>query len=396
MNKKIAIYNLNTYPEMSGGSERSCLELAKELISLGENVEVVTLNPFTKGFETLTYDGVKIKKIPLLNIYWPTDKKKKSYVKKIIWNVIDLANFPMCILLALYFKKNNYALIHTNNIKGASPLLFPIMKLFGLKVVHTTRDYYLLDNGAWYRSIDGEHNSLSLKLRRLFKRIFCKSVDYVVYNSKYMKCYHESCFFFDGVKNKVIYNGFDPLVYRENSIIRKLNTKKVFGFIGRVTEEKGLDLLIDGFLKFKNDEFKLIIAGADLEDFLALYPDKREEIEARTDIKFLGVIDNKIFYDSIDCVVVPSKYNEPFGRVAMEAIFMGKSVIVSNKGGLPEQITNGVTGAVCYDGDYYNAMKSIINADNDQNIKPDLELFTINYCAHSYLSVYEEVLNGKK
>lgn len=26
--RKIAIYNLNTYPEMSGGSERSCLELA--------------------------------------------------------------------------------------------------------------------------------------------------------------------------------------------------------------------------------------------------------------------------------------------------------------------------------------------------------------------------------
>lgn len=48
--RKIAIYNLNTYPEMSGGSERSCLELAKELITLGEDVRVVTLNPFKDGF----------------------------------------------------------------------------------------------------------------------------------------------------------------------------------------------------------------------------------------------------------------------------------------------------------------------------------------------------------
>ncbi|WP_417654601.1 hypothetical protein, partial [Klebsiella oxytoca] len=63
--RKIAIYNLNTYPEMSGGSERSCLELAKELINLGEDVKVVTLNPFKNGFSNFQYDNVNILKLPL-------------------------------------------------------------------------------------------------------------------------------------------------------------------------------------------------------------------------------------------------------------------------------------------------------------------------------------------
>ncbi|MEG8680327.1 hypothetical protein U4Q19_21625 [Klebsiella pneumoniae] len=109
--RKIAIYNLNTYPEMSGGSERSCLELAKELIRLGEDVRVISLNPFLSGVNFLQYEGVRIEKLPLLNVYWPTSKKKKSFLRKAIWNLIDIANLPMSIYLAMYLKKkwNKYS-----------------------------------------------------------------------------------------------------------------------------------------------------------------------------------------------------------------------------------------------------------------------------------------------
>lgn len=391
--RKIAIYNLNTYPEMSGGSERSCLELAKELLNLGENVSVVTLTPFRNGFEYFKYNGVDIYKIPLLNLYWPAKKEKRKIITRVMWNVMDIANLPMVLFICTWMKYKGFNIIHTNNIKGASPLIFPFLKLFGFKVVHTTRDYYLLDSGAWYRDKEGSHNKTDLRMKRCIKKLFSKFVDYVIYNSNYMQDYHNKCGFFQMTNNKVIYNGFDPGVYagREVSLNSGIN---VFGYIGRMSKEKGVDLLIDGFIKFPKDRFKLIIAGATKQDFIEVYPSRINEIEGRDDIIFLGVIENTEFYKHVDCVVVPSKYNEPFGRVAMEAIFMGKAVIVSPNGGLPEQIISGVNGVVCYDEDYHSSMKDIIRLDmqkNKNDVQPDLTQFTLRHCAKEYLEVYREV-----
>ena len=347
MSEKIAIYNLNTYPEMSGGSERSCIELAKALSVKNKDVTVVSLNAFREGFNKFNFDGVEIYKLPLLNLYWPTTKKKRSFFVKALWNVIDIANIPMALLLCFWLKKRKFDVVHTNNIKGVSPWIFPMLKLFGFKIVHTTRDYYLLDSGAWYRDLSSEHNTLLLKLKRINKYWCSNFLDYAVFNSKYMRDYHAECGFFKYSQKKVIYNGFNSATYTNNEKEKK--PIRNFGYIGRLSKEKGIDGLFDGFIKFKNNEYKLIIAGASYEDFLSLYPEYEKTLKERYDIDFIGVVDNIEFYKKVDCVIVPSKYNEPFGRVAMEAIFMGKAVIVSDKGGLPEQILPGVRGAICKD-----------------------------------------------
>jgi glycosyltransferase involved in cell wall biosynthesis len=45
-------------------------------------------------------------------------------------------------------------------------------------------------------------------------------------------------------------------------------------------------------------------------------------------------------------VVVPSVWQEPFGRVALEALMHGTPVVASRRGGLPEIVSDGVTGFV--------------------------------------------------
>ena len=80
--RKIAIYNLNTYPEMSGGCERSCLELAKELIRLGEDVRVISLNPFLSGVNFLQYEGVRNRKITFIEYLLANIKKEEKFFKK--------------------------------------------------------------------------------------------------------------------------------------------------------------------------------------------------------------------------------------------------------------------------------------------------------------------------
>ena len=107
------------------------------------------------------------------------------------------------------------------------------------------------------------------------------------------------------------------------------------------------------------------------------------------------------FYDMVDCVIVPSEYNEPFGRVAMEAIFKNRYVIVSDKGGLPEQIVEGVVGVICKDNQYYDCMNAIISTYNARDKEPlnynglaSLLQFTIEHSAEQYLKIYKLALNG--
>ena len=73
---------------------------------------------------------------------------------------------------------------------------------------------------------------------------------------------------------------------------------------------------------------------------------------------------------------------------------MGKPVIVSNSGGLPEQIVPGVHGVICSNDDYHSAMQEIIIKIQmlpSRDFKsPDLTKFTLNFSAKEYLAAYSE------
>ena len=47
-------------------------------------------------------------------------------------------------------------------------------------------------------------------------------------------------------------------------------------------------------------------------------------------------------YKKSTIAVVCSRWEEPFGRTSLEAASNGCAVIISNRGGLPETITNGI------------------------------------------------------
>ena len=53
---------------------------------------------------------------------------------------------------------------------------------------------------------------------------------------------------------------------------------------------------------------------------------------------------NKVLeiYKKSSIAVVCSRWEEPFGRTSLEASSAGCAVIISNRGGLPETITNGL------------------------------------------------------
>jgi glycosyltransferase involved in cell wall biosynthesis len=122
----------------------------------------------------------------------------------------------------------------------------------------------------------------------------------------------------------------------------------------RLVREKGIDLAIEAFFAIAPHfpEVTLTVAGDGPE---------RGNLEARTQnsefasrIFFPGLIAPENMPRLIgdhSVVLVPSRWQEPFGLAALEAAQMGRPVVASRAGGLPEIVVEGVTGLLHENGD---------------------------------------------
>ena len=134
-----------------------------------------------------------------------------------------------------------------------------------------------------------------------------------------------------GKSPETVYNGFSQL--REGKKIDFGTDKPVFFYVGRHSEQKGLEHLIYGFKKYLETNEGLLILGGKghlkqaLEDFVEL-------LEIEESVRFEGFIpdDNLAdYYRSADVFVSPS-INEPFGLTISEALSCGTRVICTDSG----------------------------------------------------------------
>jgi glycogen(starch) synthase len=118
---------------------------------------------------------------------------------------------------------------------------------------------------------------------------------------------------------------------------------------GRHVFEKGFDLVLTAFsaLVDRFPELRLVIASdgparSDLER-------QATELGIAARVDFIGWVDSDqipALLNSATIVLVPSRVVEGFGLVAMEAATMGRPVIATRSGGLPEVVIHGETGLI--------------------------------------------------
>ena len=164
------------------------------------------------------------------------------------------------------------------------------------------------------------------------KLFLLENVDKIVFISEWVKKqFFSNLDFSDHNKTEVIYHSIDP--------IKKLSKKKKqIIFVGKLNEAKGYDLFceaVDKVLK-KYDDWKAFSIG-DEKRFQEYYTNKNQIN--------LGLLDNKkvlkIFQES-EIAVIPSRWDEPFGRTALESSSRGCATIISNKGGLTETTNHAI------------------------------------------------------
>ncbi|WP_303005535.1 glycosyltransferase [Bacteroides congonensis] len=123
----------------------------------------------------------------------------------------------------------------------------------------------------------------------------------------------------------------------------------VFGFCGRLCNDKGIPELVDGFEMFQklhpNVKTKLLLIGRfDTRDGLS--EEKKRQIKMNKDIVISGHIDKAeipYYYTLLDCFVFPS-HREGFGMCVVEASAMEIPVLDSKAHGCIDAIVEHETG----------------------------------------------------
>ena len=116
----------------------------------------------------------------------------------------------------------------------------------------------------------------------------------------------------------------------------------IFGFIGRLTFQKGIDRLLTCWAPLaQNTAVRLVIAGCGSWDEMV-----RKETETFPNVEVFGYSEPLTFYAKCHVILIPSRY-EPYGQVCLEARAAGRLVVISDVDGLPEQLPAANSGFRC-------------------------------------------------
>lgn len=383
----IVIANTFYPPDGRGGAERSVSVLAEGLAEAGHRVSILCTSKVQFESES---KGVAIFGLGQMNVYWiGSNNAQKGSILKLIWHIFDTFNLVSFVRCLRLLKRINPEILHTNNITGLSPSVILAAKILGISTVHTLRDYYL----GCVHSNAVNCSSVCPKVKSLARFISGK-VDVVVGNSQFILDWHISRNYFSTAKGLVIFNAYaheGPIAYE-----RQNERGVVFGYIGSISKDKGVDLLcaqFEEFQKLSPGDNKLLIAGSGDSDFVG----KLKARYSKCAIYFIGYALPVDFYQKIDWNVVPSVWNEPLARVCFEPKFFALPVISSCRGGNPEAINDGKDGFL-FDPDIENDLLKKLCAAKSANYKVfaknsfyDRERFRLDRLIRNYTSIYSDL-----
>ena len=182
-----------------------------------------------------------------------------------------------------------------------------------------------------------------------------KNCSKIIFNSQWSKKR-----FLEGVESR-FYNSEKLIIIYQSAPKQKINfqnKKKWITFVGKLNRAKGYDIFGKAIIKILNKykNWHGIVIG----------DERRESMKfSHKNLKLMGFLNHsnvlKIFKKT-SIAVACSRWDEPLGRTSLEASSSGCAVIISNKGGLPETITNGI----------------ILNSLNENELFNEIEYFIKN------------------
>lgn len=396
---KIVLFNTFYAPILVGGAEVSVQLLAEGLVKAGNTVYVVTIGDEERR-EII--NGVEVLRLRHRNIFSPYMPKKYNKLVSSIWLLLDSFN-------PFYHKKIKTLLgqikpdiVHTNNVMGFSPSIWRTIKKLDLPLVHTMRDYYLICHKCNLFN-NGKNCNELCKPCAITYRIKKKCVnqpDAIIGISNYILTKHQQFLEFSASQRTgVVFNAVD--IPERIDFEKRSSDEVVFGYMGRVAADKGVKYMLDELQTINRKypgKIRVLIAGKGELEFIKTI----EENFNHFNCSFLGMMTPSDFYRKVDVAIVPSMWQEPFGRVVIEALAHSVPVILSDSGGLSElHHTDNTWMFKMEENGLANVVEEILKrpsliSEKKANSRKYASEFNVNVNVKNYYKIYQDITASSK
>ena len=393
---------VNKFHYLKGGSEKYYFELAELLKNNGHTVAFFSMydekNIKTGDKEYFVEpidlnNGSKLKAFDV--IYSKANKQKmEQALEEFKPDIVHLNNFQRQLSSSIIepIKKRNIPIVYTAHdmqaICPASAMLYngEICEQCIEKGYNSCIKKNCIKNSK-LKSLLGVLENRYYKLNKIYEKI-----DYIIAPSEFIKK--------QLIKGNLKYNKIETV---HNFVIRqpKIEDKEDKGyafFFGRLSIEKGIINLIEATKKCENS--KLLIAGDGPEKENIIKYIQENNLQDR--VKLLGFLNKNEIRKTIaeaKMVIIPSIWYENCPYSILETMEIGKPLIGSKIGGIPELIKNNENGFLYEYNDIEKlseCMKKLFDDDKlvKQQSAKSRELFEKEYTEEIYYKKIIEIYNA--
>lgn len=388
---RIAIFTDLFLPHVDGVTN-SLVHLISQYKKLGHEVLVVT--PKMSGDEKVSIDGVKI-------IFLPS-------ISAVVYPEFMLGFFSSELFFSL--KRFSPEIVHVIAPGPVGNIGLFYSKLANIKSVATFHGYFM--EPEYLKIIGIKKRGVRIAQRVLWRltKVFYDRANIVITPSKYVKKDLESHNFVKPIKvikNAVDFSGHSVNQSEKKMFLQKygLEGKKIAMYIGRVSIEKNIGLLISIIpeLARRVTDFVLVIVGdgPDMKRLQGMVDD----LKVRKNVVFTGEIENselitKGVFESAQ-VFVTASGSEVQPMSIIEAMTFGLPIVASKSKGLTEMVTN--NGFLVEHSDaeqYIEKISSILNSEKLQKklSKNSLSLsqeYSLERTALEHIKIYSYLIQDK-
>ena len=377
---------LQVIPKLGyGGAETGCYDIAHYLYEKDCGSYIVT-----SGGDLLKF----------------VDKKKVKVIRLPVQTKNPILIFFNAIVLALIIIIFNIDIVHARS-RAPAWSCFIATKITRRSFVTTFHGTYNFNN----------------KLKKFYNSIMVRSKLIIAGSNFIFAHIKENYSEFIDLKKRllVIFRGINVDYFDQTSVIEsdeiklKKNweideNKKIILLPGRLTSWKGQELFIEAInlvnIELGYEAFYAVILGS--EQGRDLYKKKlirlSEQYRMNKQLKFIDNCKNMaLAYKISDIIISASIEPEAFGRVAVEAQSMQKTIIASNIGGSNETIIDEKTGFLFDAGDAKSLSKkimrvlsmddSLLKSIGEEGRKNVIKKFNVEKMCFSTYSEYKKLIN---
>jgi glycosyltransferase involved in cell wall biosynthesis len=319
---RVLMVNAHGDDPSTGGAERVVLELARQLVARGNDVDYLQAFP-------QRLPGNDLERTVLHGTDWRDDPNRR--LRNHVGSVVALPTESLRTVV----ERHRPDVLHTHNLPGIGTGIWAVAQRLGLPVVHTLHDYYLLCPRVTLTRRDGSPCRPSpllcgLRTHRLAR--WTSAVSTVIGCSQYVIDRHAELF--PRARHHVLRN---PIVLSGSRSVRPPRDRfEVLGYVGSLERIKGVHLLLEAASRLARLGVVIRIAGDG-----RMRDEVRRAAAGHTNVTWVGPVQDEQkerFLVECDLGIVPSVWAEPGGPTFTMAEWLaaGRPVLVSTRGGLGE------------------------------------------------------------